>query len=500
MEEPTQEKVLGTSALPVIKQKVDEAVSAEATEREEAISAEQTARENAVQTLETSIGENTTAIAAEKTAREGAVTTLETKITANTTAIATETNDREAAITQLQTQIDALENASDVVDVVSTYAQLQAYDTENLGDKSIIKVMQDSTHNDAVSYYRWNKASSEWEYVGSEGPYYTKSEADSEFVPQSRTINGQPLTSNVNIAVPTKTSDLTNDSSFVTSSILTTELGKKQNTLVSGTDIKTVNSTSLLGSGNLSLVPTSRTVNGKALSSNVTLTASDVGALASDGTAASATELATGRTIRTNLASTSSVSFNGTANITPGVTGVLPIANGGTGASSLDELKDSLDVPTKISELENDTGFSGSTSTIIRLKTPFTLSDSWQIIPNATIPGKPEGLNTVSISILLSQAFTPTANNALFAYLRLANQSAPTSTTNPTLSIGLLPNVGYRVLNGTTNVQLSGGSYVLYIRLSNSASTYPIINGNTQQSLYSISLNFTCPSITSFTG
>lgn len=53
------------------------------------------------------------------------------------------------------------------------------------------------------------------------------------------------------------------------------------------------------------------------------------------GLAASATKLATARTIRTNLASTSTASFNGSANITPGVTGILPQANGGTGASSL---------------------------------------------------------------------------------------------------------------------------------------------------------------------
>ena len=45
----------------------------------------------------------------------------------------------------------------------------------------------------------------------------------------------------------------------------------------------------------------------------------------------SANKLATARTIQTNLASTSSASFDGTANVTPGVTGILPIANGGTG-------------------------------------------------------------------------------------------------------------------------------------------------------------------------
>lgn len=52
------------------------------------------------------------------------------------------------------------------------------------------------------------------------------------------------------------------------------------------------------------------------------------------GNASSATKLATGRTIRVNLGSNSAESFDGTANITPGVTGVLPVANGGTGNSS----------------------------------------------------------------------------------------------------------------------------------------------------------------------
>lgn len=54
----------------------------------------------------------------------------------------------------------------------------------------------------------------------------------------------------------------------------------------------------------------------------------------SSNNAGSATKLATARTIQTNLGSTSSASFDGTANITPGVTGTLPIANGGTGATT----------------------------------------------------------------------------------------------------------------------------------------------------------------------
>lgn len=56
------------------------------------------------------------------------------------------------------------------------------------------------------------------------------------------------------------------------------------------------------------------------------------------GNAGSATKLATARTIQTNLASTSVASFNGTTNITPGVTGTLPVGNGGTGQTDLDNV------------------------------------------------------------------------------------------------------------------------------------------------------------------
>lgn len=45
-------------------------------------------------------------------------------------------------------------------------------------------------------------------------------------------------------------------------------------------------------------------------------------------------KLATARTFRTNLASTSAASFDGSANVTPGVTGTLPVGNGGTGQTS----------------------------------------------------------------------------------------------------------------------------------------------------------------------
>ena len=52
------------------------------------------------------------------------------------------------------------------------------------------------------------------------------------------------------------------------------------------------------------------------------------------GNAGTATKLATARNIQTNLGSASSASFDGSGNVTPGVTGTLGLANGGTGATT----------------------------------------------------------------------------------------------------------------------------------------------------------------------
>lgn len=55
-----------------------------------------------------------------------------------------------------------------------------------------------------------------------------------------------------------------------------------------------------------------------------------------------ADKLATARTVQTNLGSTAAASFDGTANITPGVSGTLPITNGGTGATTKEGARDNL--------------------------------------------------------------------------------------------------------------------------------------------------------------
>ena len=206
-------------------------------------------------------------------------------IATNASDIAGETDAREIADQNLQEQIDAIAASSDVVDIVGTYAALQSYDTTKLHDNDIIKVLDDETRNDATTYYRWSTTTSTWSYIGAEGPFYTKADADATFVPQTRTINSKALSSNItltaqdvgalpdstviptvnnatltiqkngttvqtftansssnktaNITVPTKTSDLTNDgdgtSDFATETYVDTYGGKIDVIKVNGT-------------------------------------------------------------------------------------------------------------------------------------------------------------------------------------------------------------------------------------------------------------------------
>lgn len=185
-------------------------------------------------------------------------------------SIAVETANRESADNNLQSQIDAIVSSSDVFDIVGTYAELQAYDISTVPVNDIIKVLVDSTHDGAATYYRCVETGGvkSWSYIGSEGAYYTKGEADGLFVPQTRTVNNKALSDNitltasdvgalpsstvipvvndstvniqtngstvgtftlnqssnetVNISVPTKTSDITNDSGYITSADLPT--------------------------------------------------------------------------------------------------------------------------------------------------------------------------------------------------------------------------------------------------------------------------------------
>ena len=143
----------------------------------------------------------------------------------------------------------------------------------------------------------WAKASTK--------PSYTKSEvglSNVDNVKQYSASNPPPYpvtsvngkTGAVTINVPTKVSELTNDSKFLTSVpseyVTESELAAKNYALKSeipSVPVQSVNNKTgavTITASDVSAVPTTRTVNGKALSSNITLGATDVGADAS-GTA-----------------------------------------------------------------------------------------------------------------------------------------------------------------------------------------------------------------------
>lgn len=105
--------------------------------------------------------------------------------------LAAETEARTDADSDLQSQIDAITSASDVVDVVGTYQDLEDYDTSTLTDKDIVKVLDDETHDGETTYYRWNATTETWSYVGAMAPYYTKSETDSLLADQKAELEGE---------------------------------------------------------------------------------------------------------------------------------------------------------------------------------------------------------------------------------------------------------------------------------------------------------------------
>lgn len=172
-----------------------------------------------------------------------AASQVSNEITAEATA-------RQQEDVKLQNQIDTIVASSDVKDIVGTKADLNSYATSTLGNKDIIKVLKDESQNNATTYYRWNLST--FTLIGSEGPYYTKAEADS-------LLNGKASTAAVNeakSAAETAQQTATAANSAASTAQSTANTAKttaegKQDKLVSGTNIKTVNGTSILGSGNI---------------------------------------------------------------------------------------------------------------------------------------------------------------------------------------------------------------------------------------------------------
>lgn len=130
--------------------------------------------------------------------------------------------DLQTELTGLQSQIDTINLKQNVVDTVGTYAELQSYDTSTLTANDEVGVLQDETHDGAYSVYSWNGTT--FTYRGSTAASYTKSETNT-------LLNNKANTDLSNLTA-------TGEAHF-------------QKPLISGTNIKTVNNASILGSGNI---------------------------------------------------------------------------------------------------------------------------------------------------------------------------------------------------------------------------------------------------------
>lgn len=91
-------------------------------------------------------------------------------------------------------------------------------------------------------------------------------------------------------------------------------------------------------------------------------------ALTCTGNSNTATTLQTARTIQTNLGSTATASFNGSANITPGITGTLPISYGGTGSTTAAGALTNLGLTATATELNYCDGVTSNIQTQLNSK------------------------------------------------------------------------------------------------------------------------------------
>ena len=98
---------------------------------------------------------------------------------ADISALKTDNTKSKENIVGLQSQIDTINATQNVVDIVGTKAELNAYSTKDLHAKDKIEVLVDESQNNANTIYEWNGKA--WSLVGSKAPYYSQAESDARY-------------------------------------------------------------------------------------------------------------------------------------------------------------------------------------------------------------------------------------------------------------------------------------------------------------------------------
>jgi len=261
---------------------------------------------NEVNTRQGQFNSLSTGLETEKNERQSADSSLQSSLVSLTLTnaqehqelnnkIENEKESREVADSLLQAQISGIKVHSSFIDIVNTYQDLLDYDKSKLIEGDVIKVLKDENRNYCSSNFKWNGTS--WVLIGTEGPYYTQDESGNLFVSKNLKINGHELSNDFNLnyidvgalskdtiigkadiilrnngveagrfnanqtnnaiidfQTAYKLSQLQDDDTHkVVSNAQISTWNNKQNALVSGSSIKTLNGESLLGSGNISL-------------------------------------------------------------------------------------------------------------------------------------------------------------------------------------------------------------------------------------------------------
>lgn len=175
------------------------------------------------------------------------------------------------------------------------------------------------------------------------------------------------------------------------------------------------------------------------------------------GNAGSATKLETARKIQTDLGSAAAESFDGSADVNPGVKGILPIANGGTGADTAEGALNNLGAEaaankvTSISSSSTDTQYPSAKAVFDAIAASQTIS----IIENTDSSNKTPLRSLASGTYILKGYFTAYSG----------------STASFTFSSGTLVFVVYSSSMTYVQIPYAKANVIQYLEITDSAYT-----------------------------